>query len=160
MTAILTYRNRTITQNDIAFIQKVIADYHVEGRTAISRRLCQAWKWQQDNGQLKDMVCRGLLLVLERKQLISLPPRIRDNNNSSLRHKTPLADIEICQQPITAICGQAEIAVIGSETRDDSPGGRAGANSGGAVYCGAGSAGVSPASLGGQDAPGSRFGLG
>ncbi|PIV99392.1 MAG: hypothetical protein COW41_08060 [Deltaproteobacteria bacterium CG17_big_fil_post_rev_8_21_14_2_50_51_6] len=102
MTPILTYRNRTITKDDIAFIQQVIADYHVEGRTAISRRLCQAWKWQQDNGQLKDMVCRGLLLILERKQLISLPPRICGNNNRSLRHKTPLADIEICQQPITA----------------------------------------------------------
>lgn len=100
MTAPLTYRNRTITQDDIAFIQKVIADHHAEGRTAISRLICQAWNWRQVNGQLKDMVCRGLLLILERKQLISLPPRIKGNNNS-LRHQTPQATMEVCQYPIT-----------------------------------------------------------
>jgi len=102
MTPILTYRNRTITQDDIAFIQKVIAEYHAEGRTAISRRICQAWNWHQGNGQLKDMVCRGLLLILEQKQLISLPPRIKGNNNS-LRHQKPQATIEVCQQPITVL---------------------------------------------------------
>lgn len=100
MTPILTYRNRTITQDDIAFIQKVIADHHAEGRTAISRLICQAWNWRQANGQLKDMVCRGLLLILERKQLISLPPRIKGNNNS-LRHQTPQAILEVSQHPIT-----------------------------------------------------------
>lgn len=100
MTAPLTYRNRTITQDDIAFIQQVIADHHAEGRTAISRLICQAWNWRQVNGQLKDMVCRGLLLILERKKLISLPPRIKGNNNS-LRHQTPQATIEVSQHPIT-----------------------------------------------------------
>jgi hypothetical protein len=99
MTPILTYRNRTITQDDIVYIQKVIVDHHAEGRTAISRRICQAWNWRQANGQLKDMVCRGLLLILERKQLISLPPRIKGNNNSH-RHQKPPATIEVCQQPI------------------------------------------------------------
>jgi hypothetical protein len=100
MTETLTYRNRTITQDDIAFIQKVIAGHHAEGRTAISRLICQAWNWRQVNGQLKDMVCRGLLLILERKQLISLPPRIKGNNNS-LRHQTPQATMEVCQHPVT-----------------------------------------------------------
>jgi hypothetical protein len=99
MTAILTYRNRTITQDDIAFIQKVIVDHHVEGRTAISRKICQGWNWRQVNGQLKDMVCRGLLLILEQKQLISLPPRIKGNNNS-LRRQTPQATIEVSQYPV------------------------------------------------------------
>jgi len=100
MTETQTYRNRTITQDDISFIQKVIADHHAEGRTAISRLICQAWNWRQVNGQLKDMVCRGLLLILERKQLISLPPRIKGNNNS-LRHKTPQATMEVSQHPVT-----------------------------------------------------------
>ncbi|MFA7190607.1 MAG: DUF4338 domain-containing protein [Sphaerochaetaceae bacterium] len=100
MTATLTYRNRTITQDDIAFIQKVIVDHHAKGRTAISRLICQAWNWRQANGQLKDMVCRGLLLILERKQLVSLPPRIKGNNNS-LRHQTPQATMAVSQHPIT-----------------------------------------------------------
>jgi len=100
MTAILTYRNRTITQDDIAFIEKVIAEYYAEGRTAISRRICHAWDWRQANGQLKDMVCRSLLLILERKQYIVLPPRIKDNNNSG-RRLCPQVTVETNQQPIT-----------------------------------------------------------
>lgn len=100
MTAILTYRNRSITRDDISFIQKVIADHYTKGRTAISRLICQAWNWRQANGQLKDMICRGLLLILERKQLISLPPR-KSGNNNSLRRKTLRATIEVSQSPIS-----------------------------------------------------------
>jgi hypothetical protein len=36
--------------------------------------LCEAWQWRQANGMLRDMVCRGLLLVLERAGQIALPP--------------------------------------------------------------------------------------
>ncbi|MBM9538474.1 Druantia anti-phage system protein DruA [Desulfobulbus alkaliphilus] len=100
MTAILTYRNRTITQDDIAFIKKVIAEYSAEGRTAISRRICHAWDWRQANGQLKDMVCRSLLLILERQHYIVLPPRIKDNNNVGRRACAQYA-IETNQEPIT-----------------------------------------------------------
>jgi hypothetical protein len=100
MTSILTYRNRSITPDDISFLQKVIADHYTEGRTAISREICQAWGWRQANGQLKDMVCRSLLLILERQQLISLPPRITCNNNS-LRHLTAPPTIAVSQHPIT-----------------------------------------------------------
>ena len=90
MDALLTYRKRVITQDDLSFIKKVIDDYRSEGRSAISRRLCEAWDWRQANGQLKDGVCRGLLLHLERNQLVTLPPRIIDNNNNALRRrKTP-----------------------------------------------------------------------
>jgi hypothetical protein len=74
MNVLLTYRKRDITQTDLSFILKVIDEYRSEGRSAISRRLCEAWDWRQANGQLKDGVCRGLLLQLERNQLITLPP--------------------------------------------------------------------------------------
>lgn len=99
MIEILTYRNRTITKDDISFIREVIAEYYADGRVAISRKICEAWNWRQANGQLKDMVCRGLLLVLERQQSISLPPRIKSNNNR-LRHKKVQAAIEVCQDII------------------------------------------------------------
>ncbi len=87
MNVLLTYRKRVITQDDLSFIRKVIDDYRSEGRSAISRRLCEAWDWRQANGHLKDGVCRGLLLQLERNQLITLPPRIIDNNNNSQRRR-------------------------------------------------------------------------
>ena len=37
-------------------------------------RLCEAWQWGQANGALRDMVCRGMLLMLERIGEITLPP--------------------------------------------------------------------------------------
>ncbi len=90
----LTYRKKNITQDDLAFIRKVIDEHRSKGRSAISRRLCEAWDWRQTNGHLKDVVCRGLLLQLERSSLISLPPRIIDNNNNSQRRKSTQATLE------------------------------------------------------------------
>jgi hypothetical protein len=46
------------------------------------------------------MVCRSLLLILERKQYIVLPPRIKSNNNSG-RRICPQVTIETNQQAIT-----------------------------------------------------------
>jgi hypothetical protein len=47
MNVILTYRKREITQDDLSFIRKVIDDYQSDGRSTISRRLCEAWDWRQ-----------------------------------------------------------------------------------------------------------------
>jgi hypothetical protein len=99
MNVILTYRKRVITQDDISFIGKVIEELWSEGRTAISRRLCEVWDWRQTNGYLKDGICRGLLLRLEQDQLINLPPRLSTNNNSANR-KNSQATFDFCPAPI------------------------------------------------------------
>jgi hypothetical protein len=52
----------------------VIAANPEASRWALSRKLCEAWNWKQANGALRDMVCRGLLLMLERAGEIELPP--------------------------------------------------------------------------------------
>ena len=100
MNVILTYRKRVITQDDISFIGKVIEELWSEGRTAISRRLCEVWDWRQTNGYLKDGVCRGLLLRLEQDQHITLPPRLSTNNNSGKR-KNSQATFDFCPALIT-----------------------------------------------------------
>ncbi len=46
----------------------------------LSEKLCEVWQWKQANGALRDMVCRGLLLMLHRAGEIELPP---------IRFKTP-----------------------------------------------------------------------
>jgi Domain of unknown function (DUF4338) len=70
----LIYRHRVVTDNDVVFIRKLIADHPVASRKALSRKLCEAWNWVQANGALRDMVCRGLMLMLHRQGLIELPP--------------------------------------------------------------------------------------
>ena len=110
MNVILTYRKRVITQDELCFIRKVINDHHSEGRSAISRRLCEAWDWRQANGFLKDGVCRGLLLHLERNQLLTLPPRIIDNNNNAQRRRKTQATFDFQPTPLNAVL--ADLAPI------------------------------------------------
>ena len=68
------YRGREITQEDILYICSLIQRHPNDSRRKLSTRLCEAWQWRQTNGTLRDMVCRGLLLMLERAGRISLPP--------------------------------------------------------------------------------------
>ena len=68
------YRGRTITGDDLGLIRELIAAHPAAGRCELSRLLCEAWDWKQSNGALRDMVCRGLLLMLDRGGQILLPP--------------------------------------------------------------------------------------
>ena len=70
----LSYRHRVITDDDLVFIRKLIAEHPGLSRWSLSRKLCEAWNWVQANGALRDMVCRGLMLMLHRRGLIELPP--------------------------------------------------------------------------------------
>jgi hypothetical protein len=70
----LTYRHRRITQDDIVFIRKLIAEHPQLSRRRLSAKLCEAWNWRQANGTLCDLVCRGMMLMLHRAALIELPP--------------------------------------------------------------------------------------
>src|SRR6478609_2057387 len=75
------YRGRVVTANDVALIRQLIADNPAASRRRLSEKLCEAWQWKQANGALRDMVCRGLLLMLHRAGEIELPPiRFRPPN--------------------------------------------------------------------------------
>jgi hypothetical protein len=70
----LSYRHRVITDADLVFIRGLIAENPQCSRRALSLKLCQAWNWVQANGVPRDMVCRGMMLMLHRQGLIELPP--------------------------------------------------------------------------------------
>ncbi len=89
MEPILKYRGRLITENDITTIKKIILKYPEKSRRFISQEVCRQWNWKQSNGFLKDMVCRGLLLLLEREGLIKLPPPKRRPHNPLAKRKKP-----------------------------------------------------------------------
>jgi hypothetical protein len=82
----LTYRGRIITDADVTFIRKLIAEHPTASRRALSKKLCEAWNWVQPNGGLRDMVCRGLMLQLHRAGHIDLPPVRWVNPNPLARH--------------------------------------------------------------------------
>jgi hypothetical protein len=72
-------RGRIIDQTELDTIRGVTATHWGKGRSAISRALCEQWNWRQANGQPKDRACRVLLLALERKGAITLPPRLKES---------------------------------------------------------------------------------
>ena len=74
MTIEFRYRGRKISQEDILYIRALIEQHPQESRRTLSTKLCEAWQWRQANGALRDMVCRGLLLMLDRAGQIQLPP--------------------------------------------------------------------------------------
>jgi hypothetical protein len=99
MEPILTYRGRTVTTQDAAFIQQLIDQNPTDSRRRLSVKLCQAWDWRQANGAFRDMVCRGLMLALHRAGHIQLPAKKMTPNNPLARRRGPEA-ITIDQHPI------------------------------------------------------------
>jgi hypothetical protein len=84
----LKYRGRSITNTEVGFIRRLIADNPGLSRRALSARLCEAWNWRQANGALCDMVCRGLMLQLHREGYIELPA-VRWINPNPLARRNP-----------------------------------------------------------------------
>ena len=68
------YRGQEVDGEQIAFLREFIRNHSTSSRWKLSRQLCEALGWKQANGILRDVVCRGLLLMLERAGQIELPP--------------------------------------------------------------------------------------
>jgi Domain of unknown function (DUF4338) len=85
------YRGRAVTAEDIVFIRQFIAVNPSLSRRKISTKLCEAWDWKQANGAWRDMVCRGLLLMLHRAGEIELPAIRQVSLNPFLRREKPQA---------------------------------------------------------------------
>ena len=89
------YRGRVVTAEEIVFIRELIAANREASRRELSRKLCEAWQWKQANGAPRDMVCRGLMLLLDRGGQIELPPvRFTPLNPLAKRSKPAQAEAE------------------------------------------------------------------
>ena len=97
--ATLRYRGRQIHPEDILYIRKLIEQHPTDSRRKLSTRLCEAWDWRQSNGALRDMVCRGLLLMLDRAGEITLPPVTYKRHNPLAQRSRP-APVLLDQTPI------------------------------------------------------------
>jgi hypothetical protein len=87
----LSYRHRLITDDDLVFIRRLIADNPGCSRWTLSQKVCAAWNWVQPNGAPRDMVCRGMMLMLHRQGLIELPPVRQVSRNFLVDRRKPEA---------------------------------------------------------------------
>jgi hypothetical protein len=86
---VLRYRGREIGPSEVAFVRELVAAHPQASRRALSAELSRAWGWVQPNGQLRDMLCRSLMLALARAGHIELPPVRRRPPNPLARRARP-----------------------------------------------------------------------
>src|SRR5271157_5811555 len=100
------YRGQSIGGEQVAFIRQLIAEHPELSRWKLSRQLCEAWQWKQANGALRDMVCRGLLLALDRSGEIQLPPirrRVRNRLAERARPEAVIPDNRPAHGPLQVL---------------------------------------------------------
>lgn len=99
----LQHRGRVVTDVDVAFIRRLIAQHPTASRRALSKKLCEAWNWVQLNGTLRDMVCRGLMLQLHRAGHIELPAVRYVPPNPLARHSHPKAPAPVIDTTLLSV---------------------------------------------------------
>ena len=82
-------QGRLIGEVEVAQIQQLLAEHPQWSRWQLSREVARQWNWRTGAGQLKDMAARTLLLKLEQRGQITLPPR-RQKTFSRMRQQVPL----------------------------------------------------------------------
>jgi hypothetical protein len=109
------YRGQTIDREEIAFLREFIREHPDSSRWKLSRQLCEAMGWKQANGALRDVVCRGLLLMLERAGEIELPPVrwriVGQRRTARPRPEAVLIDTTPLTMPLPAL-GPIEIHLV------------------------------------------------
>ena len=95
MSIVLKYRGRIVEDSDVGFIQNLIQEYPGASRRQLSGKLCAAWNWVQANGAPRDMICRGMMLALDRSGYIHLPPvKFSPHNPLRRRQRPDIPDVD------------------------------------------------------------------
>lgn len=98
-------QGRRVSAAEVALIEQWLQTNPSWNRTRLSRKLCEHWNWRNGGGRLKDMACRSLLLKLEARGLICLPPR-RTASVNGLRNRQ-FQTVECDEGPVR--CSLAEL---------------------------------------------------
>jgi len=74
-------QGRRVSELDLELIRRWVEENPGWSRRHLSQALATQWQWRNGAGQLKDMAARTLLLKLEQRRLIALPPRRQEPTN-------------------------------------------------------------------------------
>jgi hypothetical protein len=109
------YQGRFLGEAEIAQVRGLIAGHPQWHRRRISEELVRLWEWRNPAGQFKDMAARTLLLKLEGRGWITLPPRRRPPVNRMARRSPVEADL-FCEQASEEVClALVELQPLGIE---------------------------------------------
>jgi hypothetical protein len=79
-------QGRRIQASHLDQLRQLMGSHPDWSRRRLSQELARLWDWRNGVGQLKDMAARTLLLKLEERGWIVLPPR-RQQPSNRMRHK-------------------------------------------------------------------------
>jgi hypothetical protein len=95
-------QGRHIAATDLDQVRHLLAAHPDWSRRRLSQYLATLWNWRNPIGQLKDMAARTLLLKLEQRGWIVLPPR-RQVPSNRMRHKRmPTPQVLVPESPLSA----------------------------------------------------------
>ena len=98
-------QGRHIAATDLEQVRHLLAAHPDWSRRRLSQHLATLWNWRNPVGQLKDMAARTLLLKLEQRGWIALPPR-RQVPSNRMRHKRmPPLQVLVPESPLLADLG-------------------------------------------------------
>lgn len=100
-------QGRRLGPEEMALVRHWLLTKPEWNRTRLSRELCRHWDWRNGAGQLKDMACRTLLLKLERRGLIRLPPSKGAVNPNACRN-LGVEDVPCDQTVLAGILGDVQ----------------------------------------------------
>ncbi len=80
-----TLQGRPFGPQQLAQVRALLGQQGDWSRYRLSRQLARLWNWRTPQGQLKDMAARTLLLKLQERGWITLPPRRRASPTRSGR---------------------------------------------------------------------------
>jgi Domain of unknown function (DUF4338) len=104
----LVIRNRAISEADLGQIRDLIQCEGEQGRSHLSRVLCQRWDWRQANGAYREIACRDLLRRLDSRGLVQLPSPLKAARRPGYQNKVPALTLD--RSPVTL-----DLAAIHSE---------------------------------------------
>ena len=67
-------QGRNVSAAELDWLRQTLATHRDWSRKRLARELCQRWQWRTAQGRLKDLAARSLLLKLQARGLLTLPP--------------------------------------------------------------------------------------
>lgn len=94
-------QGRHIGASELDQVRQLLANHPDWSRRRLSCQLATLWDWRNPAGQLKDMAARTLLLKLEQRGWITLPPRQQTPCNGMRQKPMPVLELPVPSSPVT-----------------------------------------------------------
>ncbi|MGA2663287.1 MAG: hypothetical protein ABSH34_37915 [Verrucomicrobiota bacterium] len=99
-------QGRMIGATDLEQVRQLLAAHPDWSRRRLSQQLAVLWNWRNPAGQLKDMAARTLLLKLEHRGWIALPPRRHAPSNRMRAKRMPTLSVLVPESPVQEDLGR------------------------------------------------------